>query len=314
MDHSEFISELATRDDSIKPPWNKIGEAPTEFFSSDCFPDNFKFQDPSRMGSSVKCLLKHLRERQEIYGVNAFHFRNVYQGKRFHPAAYPADAQEVIDAGINGKTWPSATTTREGQLNQHNFMAEPTTPGIMSSQASGGGLTPALIAIPSPTSEPTVAPAKFDMSNIDPALRLPEGDPFLHLQSHSIKSAVDDCSVYPTATRSSKRLQIKPPIFSPVKIAGQTPLKRKKSSANEDIPFNRSPSKRKLMEPDLPQRSLPKDRVTMPQQSPTKCRHIDSDTVATPKRSQAKRKCKGEDTPKQMSTRSGRRSNKTLKK
>lgn len=94
-------------DDSEKTPWSKISESPSEFFSSEFYPAGFTFQDPSRMGAtSVKLLLKHLRERQETYGVNAFHFENVYRNKKFEPAKYPAAMREVIDAGPDALTWP----------------------------------------------------------------------------------------------------------------------------------------------------------------------------------------------------------------
>ena len=56
--------------------------------------------------SAVKLLLKHLRERQETFGVNAFHFDNVYRNKTFQPAKYPKAAEEVIAAGPGALTWP----------------------------------------------------------------------------------------------------------------------------------------------------------------------------------------------------------------
>jgi hypothetical protein len=58
------------------------------------------------MGANVKKLLGHLRERQEILGVNAFHFHHVLQNNKLELAEYPATAKVVIDAGSGAKDWP----------------------------------------------------------------------------------------------------------------------------------------------------------------------------------------------------------------
>jgi hypothetical protein len=87
--------------------------------------------------TSVKLLLKHLRERQETYGVNAFHFKNVYQNKKFVPAEYPAAAKEVIDAGPDALTWPKPDNrlSEKTPPNTSNTAANPP----MSSQALPSG-------------------------------------------------------------------------------------------------------------------------------------------------------------------------------
>jgi hypothetical protein len=107
---------LASGDGDMKTPWAKIAEDPLQFFDADCFPDGFKFEDPSRMGREVKKLLRHLRERQETLGVNAFHFKRFWKDKEFHPAKYPQLAQQVIDAGAEAKDWAGPPTISDETL------------------------------------------------------------------------------------------------------------------------------------------------------------------------------------------------------
>lgn len=110
-------------DDTSRTPWAKIAEDPTRFFDSDCYPVGFRFEDPSRMGKTVKDLLKHLRQRQEELGVNAFRFDNYLKDKKFYPAQYPDHAQSAINAGAEVKYWPipvdiqpSASLTSKEQI------------------------------------------------------------------------------------------------------------------------------------------------------------------------------------------------------
>jgi hypothetical protein len=77
-----------------------IGENPSQFFDISCIPSEFKFQDPSRMGITVKALLSHLRDRQKNLGVNAFNFHHVLRNNKLEPAEYPEDAQAVITGGL----------------------------------------------------------------------------------------------------------------------------------------------------------------------------------------------------------------------
>lgn len=59
------------------------------------------------MGISVKSLLNHLRERQTTLGVNAFYFRRVLgSNNAVEEAKYPQNAQDVIEAGADAKSWP----------------------------------------------------------------------------------------------------------------------------------------------------------------------------------------------------------------
>ena len=72
-----------------------IGEDPGKFFDPSCIPSGFKFQDPSRMGITVKLLLSHLRARQEMLGVDAFQFHHVLQNNKVELAEYPSDTQDL---------------------------------------------------------------------------------------------------------------------------------------------------------------------------------------------------------------------------
>jgi hypothetical protein len=88
--------------ETSKTPWALVGEDPSKFFHPDCIPVGFKFQDPSRMGASnVKQLLMHLRARQKILGVNAFHFHHVMKDKDLMEASYPETAKTAIAAGAD---------------------------------------------------------------------------------------------------------------------------------------------------------------------------------------------------------------------
>ena len=55
---------MASTDENSKTPWTKIAEDPSKFFASDCYPEGFQFEDPSRMGKTVKVLLNHLRQKK----------------------------------------------------------------------------------------------------------------------------------------------------------------------------------------------------------------------------------------------------------
>ena len=78
------------------------------------------------MGVSVKTLLIHLRERQEQFGVCAFHFHHVLRNTVLEPAHYPDTAQSVLDSEDQvdfkiAKTSkinevPKASTTPEGPI------------------------------------------------------------------------------------------------------------------------------------------------------------------------------------------------------
>jgi hypothetical protein len=80
-----FLPELATGSDNVHTPWAIIGEDPGKFFDPKCLPTGFKFQDPSRMGITVKSLLTHLRERQKEFGVNGFYFHHVLRKNKLEP-------------------------------------------------------------------------------------------------------------------------------------------------------------------------------------------------------------------------------------
>jgi len=76
-----------------------IGEDPATFFDPSCIPSGFKFQDPSRMGITVKLLLTHLRTRQETLGVDAFQFHHVLRHNKLEPAEYPnSELRQEADA------------------------------------------------------------------------------------------------------------------------------------------------------------------------------------------------------------------------
>jgi hypothetical protein len=94
--------ELAMGSESARTPWATIGENPAKFFDPSCLPDGFKFQDPSRMGLSVKALLNHLRERQKDLGVKAFYFCNVLHNNKVEPANYPDQCQTILDDPTGG--------------------------------------------------------------------------------------------------------------------------------------------------------------------------------------------------------------------
>ena len=108
---------MATGLDTSHTPWAQIGNDPSKFFDEACIPDGFKFQDPSRMGLSVKVILDHLRKRQDELGVNAFHFHHILSNQKLEDAAYPPQALRVIKSG-NGKDWPAESNTSEGQGNE----------------------------------------------------------------------------------------------------------------------------------------------------------------------------------------------------
>ena len=77
-----------------------MGQEPSKFMDLNCIPTGFVLQDPSRMGKTVKELIKHLRERQEHLGVNAFHFKTILGNHdRVEPSKYPLEAQKVISSG-----------------------------------------------------------------------------------------------------------------------------------------------------------------------------------------------------------------------
>ena len=91
---------MATGDKSAHTPWQSIGQEPSKFLSLDCIPTGFVLQDPSRMGKSVKELIKHLRERQEHLGVNAFQFKSILGNHdQVEPSKYSLEAQKVISSG-----------------------------------------------------------------------------------------------------------------------------------------------------------------------------------------------------------------------
>ena len=92
---------MASNRNDVHPPWQRIGQDPSEFFGEECIPVGFVLQDPSRMGKSVKYLIEHLRERQEKYGVNGFHFKFTLNGNVMQPATYPDAAAEVIATGVD---------------------------------------------------------------------------------------------------------------------------------------------------------------------------------------------------------------------
>lgn len=92
-----IVAEMATGSDNTHTPWAQIGLNPSHYFDEACIPDGFKFQDPSRMGLSVKELLNHLRQRQEVLGVCAFRFHHILRNHKVVPAEYPEDAMEVIE-------------------------------------------------------------------------------------------------------------------------------------------------------------------------------------------------------------------------
>jgi hypothetical protein len=108
---------LATGKTSARPPWKAIGENPTQFFDLVCIPEGFVFQDPSRMGQSVKVLIDHLRKREDEFGVNAFKFNQIQVCgvPDLQSAQYPPEAQEVIAAGSAVKNWPRAADIMIGQ-------------------------------------------------------------------------------------------------------------------------------------------------------------------------------------------------------
>ena len=210
----------------MKTPWAKIAENPKEFFDSECFPEGFKFEDPSRMGKQVKKLINHLRERQKTMGVNAFRFEHTWKDKSFHPAQYPEIAKQAIDAGDEVLNWEIPTdasvaeaaeinniTTDEGNIPVEESSTIPT------ESASSAPPEPPLPVHKEPTpgrqcipatdqteaetfdfhvtdSDIPPVPDSTDWDNIDPRLHphadiLPSGDPFPHLK---IPTAVSPCS------------------------------------------------------------------------------------------------------------------------
>jgi len=67
------------------------------------------------MGKTVKELIKHLQERQEHLGVNAFHFKGILGNHdRVEPSKYPLEAQNVIRSGegVQQFTSPPGDTLR----------------------------------------------------------------------------------------------------------------------------------------------------------------------------------------------------------
>jgi len=98
---------MATGDKSAHTPWQSMGQEPSKFMDLNCIPTGFVLQDPSRMGKTVKELIKHLRERQEHLGVNAFHFKSILGNHdRVEPSKYPLEAQKVISSGRGLKRLP----------------------------------------------------------------------------------------------------------------------------------------------------------------------------------------------------------------
>jgi hypothetical protein len=87
---------MATGCESGHTPWATIGKDPSQFFDLACVPPGFVFQDPSRMGLTVKGLLTHLRERQKEHGVRAFYFHHILRNNQLEPAEYPDPAQAAI--------------------------------------------------------------------------------------------------------------------------------------------------------------------------------------------------------------------------
>jgi hypothetical protein len=103
---------MATGDKSAHTPWQTIGQEASKFMDLDCIPTGFFLQDPSRMGKTVKDLIKHLRERQEHLGVNAFHFTSILGNhEEIEPSKYPLEAQKVISSG-GGSTSPPGDTPK----------------------------------------------------------------------------------------------------------------------------------------------------------------------------------------------------------
>jgi hypothetical protein len=93
--------------DTSRTPWALMGEDPSKFFNPDCIPADFNLQDPSRMGAvNVKQLLNHLRDRQQVLGVNAFHFHHVMKDKDLVKAEYPQQAKVAIQAGADVLNYP----------------------------------------------------------------------------------------------------------------------------------------------------------------------------------------------------------------
>jgi hypothetical protein len=108
---------MATGRNDAHPPWNRIGQNASDFFAEECLPVGFVFQDPSRMGKSVKRLIDHLRVRQEIHGVNTFNFNFTMNGNSMQPTSYPASATEAIAAGIKVVQWPVAKDVAPAVVN-----------------------------------------------------------------------------------------------------------------------------------------------------------------------------------------------------
>ena len=152
---------MASGDVDAKTPWAKIREDPTLFFDPDMYPDGFKFEDPSRMGKNVKTLLKHLRERQRIFGVNAFRFTKVWQNKTFQEAEYPEDARMAITPGEAVMDWPIPSVDPSSQV---------VTPEPLNSASSfeNGGDTGRMLSptvVPTtPDANPNADPIKIDSS------------------------------------------------------------------------------------------------------------------------------------------------------
>lgn len=93
----KFGAEMATGSENTHTPWAQIGMNPSNYFDEACIPEGFKFQDPSRMGLSVKELLNHLRKRQEELGVNAFRFHHIMRNQKLEPAEYPPEARKAFE-------------------------------------------------------------------------------------------------------------------------------------------------------------------------------------------------------------------------
>jgi uncharacterized short protein YbdD (DUF466 family) len=91
-----LFAELATGCNTVRTPWAVIGEDPSKFFDPSCLPPGFKFQDPSRMGISVKALLSHLQERQKDLGVNAFQFHHILRNNELTDAGYPTESRAAM--------------------------------------------------------------------------------------------------------------------------------------------------------------------------------------------------------------------------
>ncbi|MDX6295885.1 MAG: hypothetical protein QOH50_5055 [Kribbellaceae bacterium] len=161
---------LATGKDSARPPWKAIGDNVSAFFDPACIPEGFSFQDPSRMGQSVKELVDHLRKREQEFGVNAFKFDHIkVQGdQNLQPAQYPENAQAAIQAGTDVLSWPTSKDLFEAPATFHDLDQDDIYETLVDTQTGLGGKEMEQAEMESaPNQEPSQNPKNIASDNME---------------------------------------------------------------------------------------------------------------------------------------------------